>query len=60
MLVCVCLVGSNLNIYAKPENIRPSQQYNYHFNSSYKGQNFVKKTSFNFPWDCDQLVEKVI
>jgi hypothetical protein len=25
MLVSVCLLGSNLNVHAKPENIRPSE-----------------------------------
>jgi len=30
----MCLLGSNLNVYANPEELRPSRGYNWNFNPS--------------------------
>jgi hypothetical protein len=37
MLVSVCLLGSNLNVHAKPENIQAVMRYNWHLHPSPKG-----------------------
>ena len=37
MLVSVCLLGSNLNVHPKPENIQAVTRYNWHLHPSPKG-----------------------
>ena len=37
MLVSVRLLGSNLNVHAKPENIQAVTRYNWHLHPSPKG-----------------------